>query len=208
MAELIVNLIQDGWLKTERIIKAFQAVQRKNFLPPEQKELAHLNEALPIGQGQTISQPLVVAFMLELLQPRKGDKVLDIGSGSGWTSALLAQIVGEQGRVVAIERILELKEFGQHNIAQYNFIQKGIVKCICADGVKGCAEEAPFDRILCSADLEENVPFAWKQQLKIRGRLVTPIQGSIWLYVKEQGNRFVKQEHPGFIFVPLIREVQ
>ena len=90
---LVDILIQGGWLKTPRIIEAFYKIKRKDFLPEEMKDLAELNEALPIGFGQTISQPLVVAFMLELLQPQEGEKILDIGSGSGWTSALLAHIV-------------------------------------------------------------------------------------------------------------------
>ena len=90
---LVDSLIREGWLKTPRIIEAFRKVKRIDFLPEDMKDLAELNEALPIGSGQTISQPLVVAFMLELLQPQKREKILDIGSGSGWTSALLAYIV-------------------------------------------------------------------------------------------------------------------
>ena len=109
---LIDSLIKEGWLKTPRIIKAFREVKRVDFLPKEIKDLAELNEALSIGYGQTISQPLVVAFMLELLQPQPGDKILDVGSGSGWTTALLAQIVGQKGKVIAIDIIPELVEFG------------------------------------------------------------------------------------------------
>ena len=86
---LIDSLIQQGWLKTPEIIEAFRKIKRIDFLPEDMKDLAELNEALPIGYGQTISQPLVVAFMLELLQPKKGEKILDIGSGSGWTALSL-----------------------------------------------------------------------------------------------------------------------
>ena len=119
---LIDSLIQQGWLKTPEIIEAFRKIKRIDFLPEDMKDLAELNEALPIGYGQTISQPLVVAFMLELLQPKKGEKILDIGSGSGWTSALLADIVSQKensGKVIAIEFIPELKEFGEKNVAKY-----------------------------------------------------------------------------------------
>jgi len=94
---LIDDLIAEGWLKTPEIINAFRAVKREDFLPDKDRDLAEMNEALPIGSGQTISQPLVVAFMLEQLQPRAGEKILDIGSGSGWTSALLAHIVSGGG---------------------------------------------------------------------------------------------------------------
>lgn len=192
---LIDSLIEDGWLKTPRIIEAFRKIQRVDFLPaspvggPEDlKDLAELNEALPIGYGQTISQPLVVAFMLEQLQPQRGDKILDIGSGSGWTTALLAEIVGGKGRVVAVDIIPELVESGKKNVEKYNFVEKGIVEFICADGSKGYKKEAPFDKILVSATAERLSP-AWKEQLKIGGRIVAPIGSSIWLFVKKREER-------------------
>jgi protein-L-isoaspartate(D-aspartate) O-methyltransferase len=200
---LIDDLIRERWLRTPRIIEAFRKIKRMDFLPEDIKDLAELNEALPIGYGQTISQPLVVAFMLEQLQPYPGDKILDIGSGSGWTSALLGEIVGEQGKVIAIEVIPELKEFGEKNVAKYNFIEKGIVEFIWADGSQGYKKEAPFDKILASATASK-LPQAWKEQLKIGGRIVIPIDSSIWLFVKKSEKEFEKEEHPGFVFVPLI----
>lgn len=204
---LVDLLIQDDWLKTKTIIEAFQKIKREDFLPEEMKNLAELNEALPIGSGQTISQPLVVAFMLELLQPKAGDKILDIGSGSGWTTALLAQIVGQKGKVIAVELVPELKEFGEKNVAKYNFIEKGIAGFICADGSKGCKEQAPFDKILCSAAIysQKEIPLAWKEQLKIGGRIVTPIESSIWLFIKKTETQFEEKEYPGFAFVPLVQ---
>ena len=217
---LIDSLIQGGWLKTEKYIKAFQIIKRIDFLPEDMKNLAESNEALPIGYGQTISQPLVVAFMLEQLQPEPGDKILDIGSGSGWTSALLGEIVGEKGRVIAIDAIPELKEFGEKNTAKYNFIKTKRVEFICADGSMGYPKEAPFDKILVSAATQKEVPNAWKSQLKVGGRIVTPIGSSIWLFVKKskkEGDEpsvhlhsaprdfvFEEIEYPGFAFVPLV----
>ncbi len=121
---LIDNLIKEGWLKTPRIIKAFREIKREDFLPDEVKDLAEVDTAMPIGLGQTISQPLTVAFMLELLQPDVGENILDIGSGSGWTTALFSYIVGEKGKVYAIEIIPKLKEFGEKNTAKYSFIKK------------------------------------------------------------------------------------
>jgi protein-L-isoaspartate(D-aspartate) O-methyltransferase len=200
---LINSLIQEEWLKTPRIIEAFKKIKRIDFLPEDMKDLAELNEALPIGFGQTISQPLVVAFMLEQLQPEAGDKILDIGSGSGWTTALLGEIVGEKGRVIAIEVMPELKEFGEKNVARYNFIEKGIVEFICADGLKGYEREAPFDKILVSATAVR-VPETWKKQIKIGGRIVTPMNSSIWLFVKKSKSEFEEKEYRGFVFVPLI----
>ena len=221
---LIDSLIQEGWLKTPRIIEAFREIKRVDFLPQEIKDLAELNEALSIGYGQTISQPLVVAFMLELLQPKPGEKILDVGSGSGWTTALLAEIVGQKGRVIAVEIVSELKEFGEKNVSKYNFIKKGQVQFICADGSKGYSKEAPFDKILASASAE-SLPRAWKEQLKISGRVVTPIGSSIWLFIKKReiGSKrtpfssppsllrgkssvFQETEYPGFVFVPLIEK--
>jgi len=202
---LVEKLIAEGWLKTERIIKAFKKIKRVDFLPESLKNLAEVNEALPIGFGQTISQPLVVAFMLELLQPREGEKILDIGSGSGWTTALLAEIVGEKGKVIAIEVIPELKKFGEKNVAKYNFLEKGIVKFVCGDGSKGWKEEAPFDKILVSATAKECY-LAWKEQIKVGGKIVTPIGNSIWLFVKKSEKNFEEFEYPGFVFVPLIEK--
>lgn len=200
---LIDNLIAEGWLKTPRIIEAFRKIKRVDFLPKGMENLAELNEALPIGYGQTISQPLVVAFMMEQLEPKEGDKILDIGSGSGWTTALLGEIVGEQGKVIAIEIIPELMEFGKRNVEKYNFLKKGCVLFICADGSKGYQKEAPFDKILASASAER-LPVAWKEQLKIGGRIVTPISSSIWLFIKKSETDFQEVEYPGFAFVPLI----
>jgi len=200
---LIDNLIKQGLLKTPNIISAFKKIKRIDFLPKELKDLAELNEALPIGYNQTISQPMVVAFMLEQLKPEKGHKILDIGSGSGWTTALLSEIVGGKGKVIAIEIEPELKKFGEENTLKYNFVKKGIAEFICADGSKGYQKEAPFDRILVSASAQE-VPLAWRQQLKIGGRIVTPIKTSIWVFVKKTKNNFKELEYPEFAFVPLI----
>ena len=215
---LLDSLIQEGWLKTPRIIEAFKRIDRADFMPEDSRDLAYVNSAFPIGFGQTISQPLVVAFMLEKLQPLPGEKILDVGSGSGWTTALLAQIVSEtpnskaktqnskpKGKVIAIEIIPELMEFGKKNVEKYNFIEKGIVEFVCGDGSKGYKKEAPFDKILASASAKR-LPFAWKEQLRVGGRIVTPINTSIWLFVKKSETKFKATEFPGFVFVPLIEK--
>ena len=200
---LIDDLIKESWLKSPEIIGSFRKIERRDFLPEDIKNLAELNEALSIGWGQTISQPLVVAFMLEQLQPKKGDKILDVGAGSGWTTALLAEIVGSQGKIIAMEIIPELKEFGERNVNKYNFIKKEIVEFICTDGSKGYSKEAPFDRILASAACQE-IPPAWKEQVKVGGRIVVPIKNSIWLFIKKSEKEFEEIEYPGFVFVPLV----
>jgi len=229
---LIDDLIGGGWLKDDRIVSAFTKIKRVDFMTPGMEDLAQLNEALPIGYGQTISQPLVVAFMIELLEPKEGEKILDVGSGSGWTTALLAELVGEMGKVVAVELIPELKTFGESNVGKYDFIKRGIAQFICGDGSKGYKSQAPFDKILASASIQsvkvdeagaregkedksssspfagaregKEIPPEWKDQLKIGGRIVTPIDSSIWLFVKKSETEFEKTEYPGFVFVPFV----
>ncbi len=207
MEHLINQLIQEGYLKTPRIIEAFRKIKREDFVPESLKNEADINAPLPIGYGATISQPLTVAFMMELLQPESGDKILDIGAGSGWQTAILAHIVSQNGggRVFAIERIPELVEFGKKNVAKYNFLEKGIVEFILGDGSRGLEKEAPLDKIIVAAAAEK-IPDAWKKQLKIGGRLVVPVGSSIWLLIKKNENKFEEHEFPGFAFVPLIQD--
>ncbi|TFG35843.1 MAG: protein-L-isoaspartate O-methyltransferase [Parcubacteria group bacterium] len=204
---LIDYLIEQGWLKSERIIAAFRTIKRIDFLPEEMKNLSEMNEALPIGLGQTISQPSVVAFMLEELQPEPGEKVLDVGSGSGWTSALLAEIVGPKGKIFSLELVPELKDLGQRNASKYGFIEKGISEFICTDGSKGYVKDAPYDKILSSAAADK-IPDFWKEQVKINGRIVAPINNSIVVCNKIQPAsgkiEFEEKEYPGFVFVPLL----
>ncbi len=207
--ELTNYLINVGVLKSPQIIEAFRAIDRKDFIPKDLIDLAYEDMPLPIGYGQTISQPYVVAFMLELLEPKSGDKILDIGSGSGWTTTLLAYIVtieGKKGAVFAIERIPELKEFGEANCAKYNFIEKKSAKFICADGTKGLVNESPFDAIQAAAAASKDIPHSWKDQIKIGGRIVAPIAGSIWRFTKKSETEFIEEEFYGFSFVPLISD--
>jgi len=200
---LVDSLVKERWLKTPLFIEAFKQIKRKDFMPKDVEVLHEINEAMSIGYGQTISQPMVVAFMIEKLEPKPGDKILDIGSGSGWTSALLSYIAGEKGKVFAIEIIPELKEFGEKNAAKYDFIKKGITKFILGDGGQGYEKEAPFDRILASAAAEK-IPEAWKKQLKIGGRIVAPVKEAIVVLEKTSENQFKEEIYPGFVFVPLV----
>ena len=199
---LIKELVKDGWLKSVEIIRAFESVQRKDFVID--KSLADVDSALPIGYDQTISQPLVVAFMLEKLEPKAGEKILDVGSGSGWTTALLSHIVGQKGRVIGLEIIKGLKEFGEKNISKYNFIKQGITEFHLTDGREGWKKEAPYDKILCSAEAKE-LPKELKKQIKVGGRIVIPIENSICVFDKISDKEFLKKCYPGFVFVPLVK---
>lgn len=215
------DLIAKGVLKSPRIIQAFRDIHRVDFLPSDERPLADIDEALPIGEGQTISQPYTVAFMLELLQPKPGQHILDVGYGSGWQSSLLAHIVTEnkktQGRVFAIERVPELCIFGKKNIAAYNFITTGVVETYCCDAVAELEHVAKvaggFDGIIAAAsasrnekmlDSEKSIPSAWKKHLKVGGKIVMPIGESIWVFTKREASSFEKKEYPGFVFVPLV----
>lgn len=212
---LINSLIKDDYLRTPEIIEAFKAIDRADFVPEEYKSEAYINAPLPIDFSQTISQPLTVAFMLELLEPKPGEKILDVGAGSGWVTTLLAYLVSQYKevepfsevklpKVVAIERIPELKEMAEKNIFKYNFIEKGIVKIILGDGSKGYKKEAPYDKIIAAAAAKGDVPVYWKRQLKIGGRIVAPVENSVIVIDKTGRNKYNQKEYFGFSFVPLI----
>ncbi|KKR19903.1 MAG: Protein-L-isoaspartate(D-aspartate) O-methyltransferase [Candidatus Moranbacteria bacterium GW2011_GWA2_39_41] len=196
--------MQNGYLKSDAIIEAFEHTNRIEFVPEELELQANADVALPIGYGQTISQPLVVAFMLELLEPQKGQKIMDIGSGSGWTTALLSHIVGQEGKVIAVELISQLCEFGESNVSKFGFVKQGIAEFHNADGSKGFPEQAPYDRILVSASAMDTIPQALKEQLAIGGKMVLPVGSSIVYIERESEDKFFKEEFPGFTFVPLI----
>ena len=200
--ELVNYLKERKVLKTKEIINAFLKIDRKDFVKEEYKDQAYLDTPFPILMGQTISQPYVVAFMLELLQPQKGQKILDIGFGSGWTTSLLAEIVGENGKVYGIEIIPEVFEFGKKNIEKYNFLQKGIVEVFLMDGSKGFSEKAPFDKILVSA-ASKKIPEDLIIQLKKNGILVIPDTEGIWK-IKKINDKIEKEYYYGFVFVPLV----
>src|SRR3989344_5075906 len=212
MEKLIQELLKFNTLKTPNIITAFRAIDRARFVPSEYKKEAYENYPLPIGFEQTISQPYTVAFMLELLQPDAGEKILDIGSGSGWQTAMLSYIVScshtrenkhvSLGKVFAIEVIPELKELGEKNVTTYDFTKTGVTTFISTNAKSGLPSEAPFDKIIAAAALADEIPEAWKHQLKIGGRIVAPVRESIVLLTKKDEKTFETQGFPGFAFVP------
>lgn len=207
---LIDRLIADGHIKTPRIIDAFKKINRRDFVRPFDLAESEIDEPLGIGHGQTISQPYTVAFMIEKLAPESGEKILDIGSGSGWSAALLAEIVGEKGKVYGLEIVSELASFGENNISKYNFIKKGIVQIFCTDGNYGLPEKAPFDRIHIAAAAEE-IPLELLKQLKTGGRMILPIgrqfeSQEIIVVDKVGENDYREKRFPGFVFVPLVKK--
>lgn len=193
-------MIASNMLKSPLIIDAFRTIDRKYFVPDNMVEDAYVDAPLPIGHYQTISQPSTVAFMLERLDPQDGNTVLDIGSGSGWTTALLCYIVGEKGSVTGLERVDALVEQGKQNLSKFRFNSRcHIEKAGEALGLPG----KQFDRILVSASADE-IPQELFLQLNIGGILVIPIRESIFKFTKVSDTQVDKEEFYGFVFVPLI----
>lgn len=201
MDQLAQYLIQNKVLRAKEIIAAFQKIDRKDFVPAEYQDQAYEDYPLPIGYGQTISQPTTVAFMLELLQPKQGEKILDVGSGSGWTTALLAHIAGCAGKVFGVEIIPGLVEFGQKNLKNYRFQNASILQT--KEDVLGLPSQAPFDKILVSA-AGQQVPQELVNQLAIGGSMVIPIQSAVWKIERLSDKETKTQQFEGFAFVPLI----
>jgi len=202
--QLIALLQKEGYLKTQSVIGAFQAIDRKDFVPADLADKAYANEALPIGEKQTISQPLVVAFMLEILGVKAGEKILEVGTGSGWKTALLASLVGKDGEIISIERIELLSERAKANLSKYGVVESGVVELVVGDGSRGYPEQAPYDKIIAAAAADK-FPEVWKEQLKIGGRIVTPVGNSIFVVDKITKDSFEQKEYFGFSFVPLVK---
>jgi protein-L-isoaspartate(D-aspartate) O-methyltransferase len=199
MDELVDFLIEKGTLRTQSIIDAFRSVDRVDFIPPESRTFAHMDKPIHIGYQQTISQPTTVAFMLELLGAEKGDKVLDIGSGSGWTTALLAHIVGLEGSVLGLERVEQLVTFGQENLTKQNVTNAHIER---AGTVLGKPKSALFDKILVSA-AARSFPEGLLSQVREGGVIVLPVRDAIWRIVRIEHQPSI-EKFDGYIFVPLI----
>lgn len=199
--DLLESLKEQGFSK--KILKAFSEVKRENFIPVRLKDHAYEDRALPIGRGQTISQPYTIAKMLSLLNLKKSQKVLEAGSGSGYVLALLSEIVGNKGKVFGLELVSELVMKSKESLRGYDNI-----KVFNRNASSGLPDKAPFDRILMSAAAKK-VPQALLNQLKEGGILVAPvgIQGheqSLVVMKRKKGKFATIKEIPGFVFVPFI----
>lgn len=202
--DLIASMVNRGILKTKSITEAFREVPREEFCTPEQRKNAYLDEALPIIANQTISQPTTVAMMTEALEPKTGQKILEIGAGSGYQAAILSKIVGKNGKIFTIERIPELVEFAKENLKKTGIKN---VKIIEGDGTLGLEKEAPFDRIIVTAGAPQ-VPEKLKEQLKFGGVMVIPVgdrfEQEIFVIKRKSKTEFEKVSIGPFMFVPLI----
>jgi protein-L-isoaspartate(D-aspartate) O-methyltransferase len=179
---------------------AFKQVPRHEFIPDELRAHSQVDAPLPIGFGQTISQPTTVRMMLDWLQVEVGNKVLDVGSGSGWTSALLGTIVGRRGKVYAVERIPELVDFGRQNVERLGLKN---VSFFLAGKNYGLPRHASYQRILVSAAADK-LPNQLLEQLEVGGKMVIPVKNDVLEITKHSRTNIEIITHTGFVFVPLI----
>lgn len=184
----------------DKIAEAFLHVDRADFLPNDVQGEAVFDVPVPIGFGQTNSQPTTVKLMLEWLQPALSHTVLDVGSGSGWTTALLAYIVGPKGKIFAVEKVPELVKYGQENCRRAGIMN---ARFYAAGETLGLPEHAPYDRILVSTSAP-TLPQTLIDQLRPGGRMVVPVQGNVLEVSKLTNGELAINPHAGFLFVPLV----
>lgn len=183
-------------MREAAVTEAMRAQDRRRFLPSEVLDDHHLDEPLPIGFGQTNSQPSTVAAMITLLEPFAGMRVLDVGSGSGWSSAILGELGGPESQVHAVELVPELVERSRAAITQ-----PWVSVHHAEPGELGLPRLGPFDRILVSAMADE-LPHALVDQLADGGIMVAPWM-DVMHRVRKSGDRIEVSEHGGYRFVPL-----
>jgi protein-L-isoaspartate(D-aspartate) O-methyltransferase len=204
--QLMEYLIKSDHIQSLEVEKAFMAVPREEFVPEDQRGMAYHDTPLSIPAGQTISAPSMIASMLEEAKLKKGDKVLEVGSGSGYTLALTAEIVGHKN-VIGIERMPELVEFGRKNLDKTGYKD---VKILQGDGSLGYKERAPYDRVIITAAAPK-ISVHWVNQLKPGGKIVVPVGGrhfyqELVVATKGKDGKLREEKRGGCVFVPLVGE--
>lgn len=201
--KLLVNqLKREGRIYTKEVEKAFLDIPRENFVPDSLKKVAYIDSPLEIGKGQTISAPHMVAIMVEALDLKIGQKVLEIGTGSGYHSAIVSKLVGENGHVYTTERFSSLSENAKKNLENTGITN---VTVVTKDGSEGLPEFAPYDRIYvtCAAP---DIPPPLIEQLKDQGKLMVPVGKMICNLelIEKIEDKIIKKNLGGCAFVPLV----
>lgn len=189
--------------RSSRVLEAMLRVDRALFLPPESRSRAYHDEPVPIGYGQTCSEPSMVAFMLDKLSLAPGQRVLEVGTGCGYAAAIAALLVQPGGTVYGVEVIPELCDLARRNLAPI----RDHIQILCKDGSRGLPEYAPFDRIFLSAGVPFNFdPHIFLAQLSENGILIYPeAHGRLYCTTKTKSQR-ITEIYNGVAFVPLITE--
>lgn len=203
--ELVRDLERYGHIRSDAVGRAFRVVPRELFVPGDRRRVAYVDSPLPIPMGQTISAPSMIAIMLEESDLRPGLKVLDVGTGSGYNAALLAEIVGREN-VVSIERHPDLLEFARHNLGAAGYR----LRIVAGDGTLGYEPEAPYDRIVVTAGAPR-IAKSWIRQTRIGGKIIAPIGRSTFsqtlvVATKTAEGRVEERHGTACAFVPLIGE--
>ena len=186
--------------------EAMRRVPREEFLPEDLRDDAYVDSPLPIGDGQTISAPHMVVIMVEQLDLKQGQKVLEIGAGSGYHAAVCAEMVAPDGHIYTMERIASLASFCESNIKKTGY--GDLVTVLFGDGTKGLPEHAPYDRIFVAAAAPD-VPPPLVEQLAEGGKMLVPVGGKFYqdlIRVERNGKKLLRENLGGCVFVPLIGE--
>ena len=209
--DLIRRLINTGAIHSPEVIRAMSKVPRHEFIPEEQRDYAYIDTPLSIGRGQTISAPHMVGMMAEALELQKGHKILEVGTGSGYHAAVVAELINPDkefgiGHVYSLEIIPELAKIATRNLLKTNYDQN--VTVICKDGSEGYEEQAPYDRIQVTAAAPD-IPPPLLKQLTVNGIMVIPIGNIMYFQTlikvrKISHTKTVTENCGGVAFVPLM----
>jgi len=201
---MVDSLIAEGYLSKPEVIEAMLKVPRHEFIPEPHRVMAYADHPIAIGHGQTISAPHMVAMMTELLEVGRNDKILEVGAGSGYQAAILAEIA-KDGKIITLERIPELAEFARNNLERLGYKN---VEVICKEGSTGYREEAPYDKIIVTAAAPD-IPKSLFEQLANNGIMLIPVGGKLLQTLKrvrKKDNEPIIEDICGCVFVPLIGE--
>lgn len=203
---LVKRLLRYGYIQSDDVVKAMKAVPRHLFVPENRRKSAYIDTPLPIGGGQTISAPHMVGIMVEAAELVPGMSVLEIGGGSGYHAAVMAEMVRPGGRIITVERLPSLAENARCNLEISG--HSDTVQVVVSDGSLGYPKEKPYDRIVVTCGAPQ-VPQPLKDQLKDGGKLLVPVGGMGYqelLRLTRNGDDFTVENLGGCVFVPLIGE--